>query len=71
MHEDLLNEWVRCREGKYGRVSTIDKAGYCTLVDAEGKTVKGHEPAHTLAADFRAYVAGGAAEAKLRQNNSK
>jgi hypothetical protein len=71
MYSELIDEWVECRDGQFGRISKIDKAGYCTLVDAEGKIVKGHEPGHTLKQNFRADVAGGAAQEELRLKNSK
>jgi hypothetical protein len=32
---------------------------------------EGHEPGHTLRENFRAYVAGGAAQEELRLKNSK
>jgi hypothetical protein len=33
--------------------------------------VKGHEPAHTVTADFRAEIAGAAAQARLRLKGFK
>ena len=71
MYSNLIDEWVECRDEQFGCVSKIDKAGYCTAVDAEGKILKGHEPAHTLMANTRAYIAGGAAHAKLGLKKSK
>ena len=71
MYSELIGKWVKCRDGQFGCVQKIDKAGYFTIVDAEGNTVKGHEPAHTVTADFRAEIAGAAAQARLRLKGFK
>ena len=58
--------WVRCRKGQLLRIKKIDKSGYCTLVDADGKVVKGHEPTHTLTTNFVIQVDGINAEEKAK-----
>ena len=70
-YSELIDEWVECRDGQFGRVSKIDKAGYCAVVDVKGNILKGHEPAHALTANTRAYIAGGALHAKLAAKKSK
>jgi hypothetical protein len=66
MYGELIDEWVETRDGEFGRVTKIDKRDYCTLVDAAGNVVKGHEPAHALTVSLKALVDGTAGQEFLR-----
>lgn len=71
MHKEpiFVKDLVRCREGRLLRVQKIDKSGYCTLVDFDGKIAKGHEPSSTLTTSFQIEV--DYAKAEKDYKNSK
>lgn len=67
LHEK--NQWVETRDGQYGKILSIDKRGYCVLVDADDNPIpgKGHEPSHTLRDTLKALIDGTAREQKQAQ----
>jgi hypothetical protein len=51
MYSEMIDEWVECRDGQFDRVSNVDKAGFCTVVDAEDKI-----PVHNSAVQVQVQV---------------
>jgi hypothetical protein len=59
--QEYRDLWGQCRDGTIGRITRIDKAGYCELRDIDDAVVRKHEPLSKLRTekeDFGIYIAG-------------